>query len=160
LWFLSAFFLAKRSLSHTSQCQDACTLLTERLGLTRKECRTLQRKGLVTSGSPRNGCWMDRKVHSLVWLVVDALRFDFALYDLPRSLGTRFSSGQLLQFVADPPTVTMQRLKALTTGGLPTFADFSSNVSPRQETRRVSICMPLSHPRFHPNLPHRWAAPR
>jgi NAD(P)-dependent dehydrogenase (short-subunit alcohol dehydrogenase family) len=34
-------------------------------------------------------------------------------------------------------------------------ADFERVVSPRQETRRVSICMPLSHPRFHPNLPHR-----
>jgi len=29
--------------------------------------------------------------------------------------------------VADPPTVTMQRLKGLTTGGLPTFADISGS---------------------------------
>jgi phosphatidylinositol glycan class O len=34
---------------------------------------------------------------------------------------------QLYQFVADPPTVTMQRLKGLTTGGLPTFADISGS---------------------------------
>jgi phosphatidylinositol glycan class O len=37
------------------------------------------------------------------------------------------TSSQLLQFVADPPTVTMQRLKGLTTGSLPTFADISGN---------------------------------
>ena len=33
----------------------------------------------------------------------------------------------LYPFVADPPTVTMQRLKALTTGSLPTFIDAGSN---------------------------------
>ena len=31
------------------------------------------------------------------------------------------------QFVADPPTVAMQRLKGLTTGGLPTFVDISGS---------------------------------
>ncbi len=29
--------------------------------------------------------------------------------------------------MADPPTTTLQRLKGLTTGGLPTFVDVSSN---------------------------------
>lgn len=29
----------------------------------------------------------------------------------------------LAKFYADPPTTTMQRLKGLTTGGLPTFMD-------------------------------------
>lgn len=37
------------------------------------------------------------------------------------------SGGVLFQFEADPPTVTMQRLKGLTTGGLPTFIDFRDN---------------------------------
>ena len=133
-WFLSAFFLAKRSLAHASACAEACTLLVESLGLESSECQLLQRKKLIstssTGDSPREGCWMKRKVHSMVYVVVDALRFDFALYDLPRSLGQRLSAqkGQLFQFVADPPTVTMQRLKALTTGGLPTFAEFSTNL--------------------------------
>lgn len=36
-------------------------------------------------------------------------------------------SAVLMQFKADPPTTTMQRLKALTTGSLPTFIDISSN---------------------------------
>ena len=132
LWFLSAFFLAKRSLPHTSTCDEACALLSDSLGLDAAECSKLLRKQLIAPihTSPRNGCWMDRRVHSMVYVVVDALRFDFALYDLPRSLGQRLSSkkGQLFQFIADPPTVTMQRLKALTTGGLPTFAEFSANM--------------------------------
>jgi phosphatidylinositol glycan class O len=33
----------------------------------------------------------------------------------------------LYRFEADPPTVTMQRLKGLTTGGMPTFIDFKDN---------------------------------
>jgi predicted AlkP superfamily pyrophosphatase or phosphodiesterase len=37
------------------------------------------------------------------------------------------SKSRLFQFVADPPTTTMQRLKGLTTGGLPTFIDIKNN---------------------------------
>lgn len=33
----------------------------------------------------------------------------------------------LLPFLADPPTVTFQRLKGLTTGSMPTFFDVSSS---------------------------------
>ncbi|CAM9786778.1 unnamed protein product, partial [Ascophyllum nodosum] len=43
------------------------------------------------------------------------------------SLEFEGSGGVLFQFEADPPTVTMQRLKGLTTGGLPTFIDFRDN---------------------------------
>jgi GPI ethanolamine phosphate transferase 3 subunit O len=74
---------------------------------------------------------MERRVDSMVIIVIDALRFDFALHSLPNSVGARLqnhNASRLLQFVADPPTVTMQRLKALTTGGLPTFADISGNM--------------------------------
>jgi len=35
--------------------------------------------------------------------------------------------GKLYKFLADPPTTTMQRLKGMTTGSLPTFIDVSSN---------------------------------
>ncbi|KAI8575199.1 hypothetical protein K450DRAFT_262856 [Umbelopsis ramanniana AG] len=75
-------------------------------------------------------------------VLIDALRFDF----LPK-LGERPSdqfytnrlpivqdlldqspeSTVLFQFRADPPTTTMQRLKALMTGSLPTFIDAGSN---------------------------------
>ena len=71
-----------------------------------------------------------------VILVIDALRFDFVheqdnpntfyhnkltyitelLHDYPQQTA-------LFRFIADPPTTTMQRLKGLTTGSLPTFVD-------------------------------------
>jgi phosphatidylinositol glycan class O len=124
-WFSASFFLAKRSLPHVSTCDEAPKLLRDVLGLTPEEIHRVV-------GPTTKGCWLDRRVDSLVILVVDALRFDFARYELPLSVGARIhnkttTSSQLLQFVADPPTVTMQRLKGLTTGGLPTFADISGN---------------------------------
>jgi len=46
------------------------------------------------------------------------------LYDTSR---TRPEHAFLLPFIADPPTTTLQRLKGLTTGTLPTFIDVGSN---------------------------------
>lgn len=106
------------------------------------ELRFLQTQGWLNSeadGDNGGGCWTARRIDSLIILVVDALRFDFAKDHLPLSVGRRLfpesslevESGRgfsrLYQFVADPPTVTMQRLKALTTGGLPTFADITGS---------------------------------
>lgn len=83
-----------------------------------------------------------RRFKRVVWLLVDALRYDFVEYDdelhpvpvhrnkLPyiRDLLTeRPRNAKLFRFIADPPTTTMQRLKALATGGLPTFIDIGSN---------------------------------
>ncbi|KAL7459119.1 hypothetical protein ACHAWC_011504 [Mediolabrus comicus] len=96
----------------------------------------------TTAGNSNNGggCWVQRKVDSMAIIVVDALRFDFARDHLPLSVGSRLyppadvgrqnktrGFSKLYQFVADPPTVTMQRLKGLTTGGLPTFADITGS---------------------------------
>ncbi|XP_076257913.1 phosphatidylinositol glycan anchor biosynthesis class O [Rhynchophorus ferrugineus] len=78
----------------------------------------------------------------VILLIVDALRFDFTIYDehndkplpyqnkLPIIKDTMRDfpeSTRLFKFIADPPTTTMQRLKALTTGSLPTFIDAGSN---------------------------------
>ena len=140
--FCTSFFLAKRSLAHQSTCANRAAgpgsfhLLSETLGLTDSE---VARMKVATTD---RDCWVDRRVGKMLILVVDALRFDFAKERLPRSLGKRlstvttnrvsstdrFGSSQLMQFTADPPTVTMQRLKGLTTGGLPTFADISGNL--------------------------------
>ena len=45
------------------------------------------------------------------------------------------------RFVADPPTTTMQRLKGLTTGSLPTFIDMASNFGSHEvvEGRVLSV---------------------
>lgn len=132
-WFSTSFFLAKRILPFVSKCDEARTMLQDVLLLSKDEADMVIGE---KQSDNRRGCWLPRKVDSLVILVVDALRFDFARDHLPMSVGARISTrknnrttaSQLLQFVADPPTVTMQRLKGLTTGSLPTFADISGSM--------------------------------
>lgn len=78
----------------------------------------------------------------VILIIIDALRFDFAVStdqkqeneyyrnQLPvfeRLLAQQPSSSLLFQFRADPPTTTMQRVKGLMTGSLPTFIDAGSN---------------------------------
>jgi len=82
-----------------------------------------------------------------VIILIDALKYDFGVYN--SSLGgaakhyqnklpilkklaqpdpsSGLVHGKLFKFLADPPTTTMQRLKGLTTGSLPTFIDVSNN---------------------------------
>ncbi|KAI9188906.1 mannose-ethanolamine phosphotransferase gpi13 [Blastocladiella emersonii ATCC 22665] len=86
-------------------------------------------------------------IRRAVVLVVDALRYDFAAWDptleltegavVPetdyyRNKLTVFHNvtnghARLYQFEADPPTTTLQRLKGLTTGSLPTFIEMGTN---------------------------------
>ena len=83
-----------------------------------------------------------RRFKRVLWLLIDALRYDFLVYNESLNhvpvyrnkvpfvrdlLRDRPSNAKLFRFVADPPTTTMQRLKALSTGGLPTFIDISNN---------------------------------
>jgi phosphatidylinositol glycan class O len=160
--FAHSFFLAKRSLPLQSDCDESVMLLHDVLGLTKAETTRLEQRGLLSLSAgdgSRQGCWMDRRVDSMAIVVVDALRFDFALYNLPESIGRRLPTttgttgtgdttsststndndsiirSRLFQFVADPPTVTMQRLKALTTGGLPTCK--SLNQQPNRRTPKI-----------------------
>eukprot|EP00804_Cyclotella_cryptica_P025397 CCRYP_016515-RA/>CCRYP_016515-RA protein AED:0.20 eAED:0.20 QI:286/1/1/1/0.5/0.33/3/202/1032 len=141
--FTQSFFLSRKSFTTRSSCDGAPQLLFG-LGLTQEELEFLQeQKWLNGHDNDRGGCWTPRRIDSLIILVVDALRFDFARDHLPLSVGSRLFAkndvaskdnnnthggySRLYQFVADPPTVTMQRLKALTTGGLPTFADITGS---------------------------------
>ncbi|CAK9440526.1 uncharacterized protein LODBEIA_P46000 [Lodderomyces beijingensis] len=98
----------------------------------------LSRKVLPDIATCDDGSCVEPRFERAVVLVVDALRFDFAipvpgsemnyhnnfpvLYDLAQG-----DNGVLLKFVADPPTTTLQRLKGLTTGSLPTIIDAGSN---------------------------------
>lgn len=79
----------------------------------------------------------------VVLIIIDALRYDFAAYNaelqetifpyqnkllvINQLLKLHPLSTRLYKFIADPPTTTMQRLNALTTGSLPTFIDAGSN---------------------------------
>ncbi|KAJ2753604.1 mannose-ethanolamine phosphotransferase gpi13 [Coemansia pectinata] len=99
--------------------------------------------------------WYPAKFERAIILVVDAMRIDFATWS--DELNTTFSASSpppsghrlmpyhnrlpiintlntehpektmLYRFRADPPTTTLQRLKGLTTGQLPTFIDAGSN---------------------------------
>ncbi|CAK1584630.1 unnamed protein product [Parnassius mnemosyne] len=78
----------------------------------------------------------------VILILVDALRYDFTEYnpklDKPLFYQNQLTvikkmieqwpeSSRLYRFIADPPTTTLQRVKALVTGSLPTFIDASSN---------------------------------
>ncbi|KAJ9642025.1 mannose-ethanolamine phosphotransferase gpi13 [Coniosporium tulheliwenetii] len=96
-------------------------------------------------GSPATGCWHPKTFEKAVVIIVDALRYDFTVPFNPASADSqphhfhnalpvfyetasqRPNNAFLLPFIADPPTTTLQRLKGLTTGTLPTFIDAGSN---------------------------------
>ena len=99
-----------------------------------------------TAGSRESGCWHPKTFDKAVVVLVDALRYDFTVPLLPateqaeprphyrnalnvlhRTASERPENALLLPFIADPPTTTLQRLKGLTTGTLPTFVDAGSN---------------------------------
>lgn len=79
--------------------------------------------------------------NEIVFVIIDALRYDFIKPDRESStnnyrnqmeyvaelLEKKPNQSILARLIADPPTTTLQRLKALTTGTLPTFIDLSYN---------------------------------
>ncbi|KAL4898583.1 hypothetical protein BDV59DRAFT_6488 [Aspergillus ambiguus] len=91
------------------------------------------------------GCWHQKTFDKAIVIIIDALRYDFTVPFAPNAEGdtghfyhdnipvlyeTAVDTPQnafLLPFIADPPTTTLQRLKGLTTGTLPTFVDAGSN---------------------------------
>lgn len=105
--FTKGFLLSRLSLPHRNECgEDGCASLA-----THKRA---------------------------VILVIDALRFDFIsshppeppspyhhnILTLPRELtATHPQHSFVFNAHADPPTTTLQRIKGLTTGSLPTFVD-------------------------------------
>ena len=133
LLFCKGFLLRRVVIPEYSNCSHS--LSPSQLGSDRRA-----EAGGVQSG--RSCHPLPRRFSRVVWLLIDALRYDFVEYDstldpvpvyrnkLPfvrDLLSQRPQNARLYRFVADPPTTTMQRLKALTTGGLPTFIDIGSN---------------------------------
>ena len=94
-----------------------------------------------TLAQVENGCWHSRTFDRAVVLIIDALRYDFTIpsgSENPRPYQDAFpllyetaknrpEHAFLLPFIADPPTTTLQRLKGLTTGSLPTFIEAGTN---------------------------------
>ncbi|KAI0643370.1 hypothetical protein C8Q79DRAFT_978544 [Trametes meyenii] len=109
--YTRGFLLTRLALSDINQCDDGTCTLTP-----------THKKAVV--------------------LVIDALRFDFLspnppepispyhhnVLVLPRELtAARPTHSFLFEMFSDPPTTTLQRLKGITTGSLPTFIDMGSN---------------------------------
>ncbi|XP_059956730.1 GPI ethanolamine phosphate transferase 3 isoform X2 [Mesoplodon densirostris] len=129
--FTSGFLLTRLELTNHSSCQEPPGPGSLPWG---------------SRGEP-GACWMPSRFSRLVLVLIDALRFDFAqpqlshvsgeppvslpflgkLGFLQRILEIQPHHARLYQSKVDPPTTTMQRLKALTTGSLPTFIDAGSN---------------------------------
>ncbi|ERF73797.1 hypothetical protein EPUS_05501 [Endocarpon pusillum Z07020] len=128
-FFTKGFLLTRLILDHKSTC-DAPPVNVSRIN---------------GDSSTVEGCWYPRKFNKAVIIVIDALRYDFTVPFLPsekdkeaRQFHNAFpilydtaktmpKNAFLLPFIADPPTTTLQRLKGLTTGTLPTFIDAGSN---------------------------------
>jgi GPI ethanolamine phosphate transferase 3 subunit O len=96
-------------------------------------------------------CVSHKRFDKLVLLIIDALRLDFIVSStkspsmhenfpyVHEILHNNASHAMLYGFRADPPTTTSQRLKALTTGSLPTFLDFGSNFNQDLNVRDDNI---------------------
>jgi len=132
LLFTRGFLLTRVALSANSTCHDA---------------------GVGTATPTRSACSDEPRFRRAVLIVIDALRFDFVadvndssicdgddcagkqrLRVLAELARERPSNSRLYRFIADPPTTTLQRLKGLTTGSLPTFVDAGANFASTEIT--------------------------
>jgi GPI ethanolamine phosphate transferase 3 subunit O len=96
----------------------------------------------VTACEPLESCTLPPTHKRAVLLVIDALRFDFISPDhpnefspnhhgvltLPAELTAKYPQHSFIyNSYSDPPTTTLQRIKGITTGSLPTFVEMGSN---------------------------------
>lgn len=128
--FTNGFLLTRLVLDHKSDCAIPPIALSNS----------------YEPGSGVTGCWHPKTFNKAIVVLVDALRYDFTVpSDHTPSSETRHyhnkipvlwetsitspANAFLRPFIADPPTTTLQRLKGLTTGTLPTFIDVGSSFS-------------------------------
>ncbi|XP_053264491.1 GPI ethanolamine phosphate transferase 3 [Podarcis raffonei] len=122
--FTSGFLLMRVELANHSSCSDPLAA------------------SLPGARAPLGSCWLPRRFPKAVLVIIDALKFEFAQYDPSRREPRPYENklgflhqlaslqplhARLFRFRADPPTTTMQRIKGITTGSLPTFIDAGSN---------------------------------
>ncbi|TFL07340.1 hypothetical protein BDV98DRAFT_557692 [Pterulicium gracile] len=102
----------------------------------------LSRLSLPNLSAP-NEAYKSQATHSrAVILIIDALRFDFIassppspispahhhIFTLPQELTAQNPRRSFIfDTYVDPPTTTLQRIKGITTGSLPTFVDLGNN---------------------------------
>ncbi|XP_037717757.1 GPI ethanolamine phosphate transferase 3 [Drosophila subpulchrella] len=136
LLFSRGFLLARVSKTETSTCRRLSTNPNAEYVLTDEVVNEIFKDVNASS----NLCLPQKS--KVIVLVVDALKYEFGLYKenvtdplpyenklvvLQELLQQSPDHARLMRFRADPPTTTLQRLKGLTTGSLPTFIDIGSN---------------------------------
>ncbi|XP_032571459.1 GPI ethanolamine phosphate transferase 3 [Drosophila sechellia] len=136
LLFSRGFLLARVSKTETSTCRRLSTNPNAEYVLTDEVVNEIFKDVNASS----NLCLPQKS--KVIVLVVDALKYEFGLYRenatdplpyenklvvLQELLQQSPDHARLMRFRADPPTTTLQRLKGLTTGSLPTFIDIGSN---------------------------------
>lgn len=128
-------------------CVFSCGFLLKRQGMQdRSDCGdkfAFYKSSEDHLSSAPSSCWYPPRFEKAVILMIDALKHEFAVYGPPwedtvehfrnkmpvfsELIAASSNNSLLLKFVADAPTTTMQRLKGLMTGSLPTFVDAGAN---------------------------------
>ncbi|ORX88269.1 hypothetical protein BCR32DRAFT_324062 [Anaeromyces robustus] len=142
LIFSQGYLLTRRALENNNQCNliKQGNLWNQKFNFTNGENKT------IIEDTPLNikeNCWYPSHYKKAVVLIIDALRYDFLHWEDDVDKQDPYNSNKLtiihkllkeqpnnafeFQFKSDPPTTTMQRLKGLTTGTLPTFIDAGKN---------------------------------
>lgn len=166
LMFGHGFLLSRKTLSDITECLPLDSFGCDgrvKANLDVKEVCTDNEKIRRILAVPGGPLACPAKRSRVVFLLVDALRYDFTEYDrniekplpyqnrLPvmREMLDRYPDRtRLFRFMADPPTTTLQRVKALATGSLPTFIDASSNFA-AMELQEDSIIDQVTHLNTH-----------
>ncbi|KAF7825759.1 GPI ethanolamine phosphate transferase 3 isoform X2 [Senna tora] len=132
--FTRGFLLTRTELPYYSNCSD----------VSQSPCFSSSSDGFFNRSTNYSDapCWTKPAVNRLVIIVLDALRFDFVapssffteskpwmdkLQVLKKVASRNGSTAKIFKAFADPPTTSLQRLKGLTTGGLPTFVDVGNS---------------------------------
>ncbi|XP_064543887.1 GPI ethanolamine phosphate transferase 3 [Drosophila montana] len=138
LLFSRGFLLARVSKTETSTCRRLSTNPNDEYLLTPEVVQEIFKD--VNASSSSNLCLPQKS--KVIMLVIDALKYEFGVFKentteplpyenklsvLHQLLQQTPEHARLMRFKADPPTTTLQRLKGLTTGSLPTFIDIGSN---------------------------------
>lgn len=173
-FFARGFLLTRTELSAFSHCSDVeespCIRSSEEPGVNYEQIevnfeeRKEQKIRVLndSSGRVKQICWTKPAVERVVIIVLDALRFDFVapssffkevkpwmnkLQVLQMLASEEGSSARIFKAIADPPTTSLQRLKGLTTGGLPTFIDVGNSFGAPAITEDNLIYQLIKHGR-------------
>lgn len=155
MFFFSGFLLKRHSvLEHTSSSLSVAFNITCR-NFSSLQMLNFSQMNHLKSGVRKTETSMPytnklERYKKAVVIIIDALRYDFVVFN---NLSTRTDEqylnnmpifkellndyprqSSLIKLTADAPTTTLQRLKAITTGSLPTFIDLSMNFASTEIT--------------------------